>query len=50
MIYGIEATVDMWKSYLDKAEEMQKPVVRRFIARAKKDCLQNINKEEIKKF
>ena len=49
MIYGIEATVDMWKSYLDKAEEMQKPVVRRFIARAKeKDCLQNINKEEIK--
>ena len=51
MIYGIEATVDMWKSYLDKAEEMQKPVVRRFIARAKeKECLQNnnINKEEIK--
>jgi len=35
MIYGIEATVDMWKSYLDKAEEMQKPVVRRFIARAR---------------
>ena len=51
MIYGIEATIDMWKSYLDKAEEMQKPVVRRFIARAKeKECLQNnnINKEEIK--
>ena len=45
MIYGIEATVDMWKSYLDKAEEMQKPVVRRFIARAKeKECLQNNNR------
>ena len=51
MIYGIEATVDMWKSYLDKAEEMQKPVVRRFIARAKeKEYLLNkdTDKEEIK--
>lgn len=40
MIYSIERTVEMWQDYLGKAKDAEKPVVRRFIARAKeKDYL-----------
>lgn len=35
MIHNIESTIKMWQEYLSKAEDLQKPVVRRFIARAK---------------
>jgi len=35
MISNIEATVNMWETYLKHADDMRKPVVRRFIARAK---------------
>ena len=35
MIYGIENTVTMWEDYLQRSDELQRPVVRRFIARAK---------------
>lgn len=39
MIYNIESTIEMWQEYLVNAEDIQKPVVRRFIARAKeKNC------------
>ena len=39
MIYNIESTIEMWQEYLSNAEDIQKPVVRRFIARAKeKSC------------
>lgn len=35
MIDSIEKTIEMWEDYLQEATESQKPVVRRFIARAK---------------
>lgn len=47
MIYGIESTIDMWQEYLIKAKDMQKPVVRRFIARAKeKNYISNLSKQK----
>ena len=46
MVYGIESTVEMWQEYLSNAKDMQKPVVRRFIARAKeKSYLSNPRKQ-----
>lgn len=41
-ITDFEEVVRLDKEYIEKAEEMQKPVVRRFIARAKENrsCLQ----------
>lgn len=46
MIGNIESTVEMWQEYLSRAEEAQKPVVRRFIARAKeKDYLSNTSEQ-----
>lgn len=41
MLYNIETTVSMWEEYLAKANDMQKPVIRRFIARAKEKQLYN---------
>lgn len=35
MMNNIEMTVSMWEKYLSQADELRKPVVRRFIARAK---------------
>ncbi len=39
MLYNIENTVLMWEEYLAKANDEQKPVIRRFIARAKEKQL-----------
>lgn len=41
MLYNIETTVSMWEEYLLKANDTQKPVIRRFIARAKEKQLYN---------
>lgn len=41
MMFNIEATVLMWENYLTHADEVKKPVVRRFIARAKQSQIQN---------
>ena len=41
MLYNIEATVSMWESYLAHAEDVKKPVVRRFIARARQRAFQS---------
>ena len=47
MVYNIENTVKMWQDYLNKAENMDKPVVRRFIARAKeRNYVLNSNVQE----
>lgn len=35
MLSNIESTIEMWQDYLNSADDLQKPVVRRFIARAK---------------
>lgn len=40
MLTNIEATVTMWESYLSHADEIRKPIVRRFIARAKQSQIQ----------
>ena len=39
MVYNIENTVSMWEEYLSKASDNERPVVRRFIARAKEKQL-----------
>lgn len=45
MIVSIEDTILMWEEYLEKAIDEQKPVVRRFIARAREKSF--INSHEI---
>lgn len=52
MIYNIENTVSMWEEYLGKASENERPVVRRFIARAKEKqltCDEGINVANVDK-
>ncbi len=39
MITNIEATVSLWESYLSRAGYVEKPIVRRFIARAKQKTI-----------
>ncbi len=39
MISSIEATVSLWESYLGRASYAEKPVVRRFIARARQKTI-----------
>lgn len=41
MMSNIEATVSMWEDYLSHADDSKKPIVRRFIARAKQNQIQN---------
>lgn len=47
---GIEKTIDMWEQYLRIAEEASRPLVRRFIARARKArYLKDGDREQIDK-
>lgn len=50
MIYNIENTVKMWEEYLNRANDVLRPVIRRFIARAKEQEIFNgkeINSQDI---
>ncbi len=39
MIYNIENTIELWERYLQHAKDDEKPVIRRFIARAKEKTI-----------
>lgn len=49
MIRNIESTLNMWQTYLERAEDSKKPIIRRFIARAKQQKYKDNNDQgEIK--
>lgn len=48
MMNNIEMTVSMWEKYLSQADELRKPVVRRFIARAKQNQIQDETSRDAK--
>ena len=39
MVNNIENTIDLWEGYLRSAKDIEKPIVRRFIARAKEKSI-----------